>query len=342
MEFPLGERCFYSFWGLIMKNIHGNKFTLVDIINDPFGFTYDEINTVIGEYDSKALYSLLYKTISQAKVHTIWAKDIIKDIDAEKYIFELPDSKCIETVCIKRRTGITACVSTQVGCPVQCVFCESGKNGFIRNLTTSEIIQQIIFLKEKINRIVFMGIGEPLYNYDPLIKAIHILRDRNGFDFPTDGITISTVGPIKLLKKLKEEHIKIQLVLSLHATTQKVRNYIIPGMSGNDINQTVETAVSYSKRHNRKLTIAYLLLPGINDRYSDIKKLVEWFRYENVMINVLEYNQTNQNTLKKPTKINIEQFKNNLEMYGLEVKIRVSHGRNIKAACGQLVSKYNK
>jgi 23S rRNA (adenine2503-C2)-methyltransferase len=186
-----------------------------------------------------------------------------------------------------------------------------------------------------------MGIGEPLYNYNALIKAIHILRDRNGLDFPTDGITISTVGPIRLLKKLREEHIKIQLTLSLHATDQKTRDYIIPGMRGNNINETVKTALSYSKRHNRKLTIAYLLLPGINDKYSDIKQLVEWFKHENVMINLLEYNQTNKNIFKKANKKDVGWFKNKLESYGLEVKIRVSNGRNIKAACGQLTSKYN-
>jgi 23S rRNA (adenine2503-C2)-methyltransferase len=259
----------------------------------------------------------------------------------KKYIFELSDDKCIETVCIKRKTGITACVSTQVGCPVQCVFCESGRNGLTRNLTASEIVQQIVFLKEPINRIVFMGIGEPLYNYDALIKSIHILRDRNGIDFPTDGITISTVGPIKFLKRLREEHIKIQLVLSLHATNQKTRNYIIPGMIGNSIDETVETALSYSKRHNRKLTIAYLLLPGINDKYADIKQLVEWFKHENVMINLLEYNKTNHGVFKTANKKDIKRFKNNLENHGIEVKIRMSHGRNIKAACGQLASKYN-
>ena len=96
-----------------------------------------------------------------------------------------------------------------VGCPIGCTFCESGSNGFIRNLSASEIVQQVILMKDKINRIVFMGMGEPLLNYDTLIKAIHILRDRNGLDFPTDGITISTVGPLKELKKLREEHIKI-------------------------------------------------------------------------------------------------------------------------------------
>jgi 23S rRNA (adenine2503-C2)-methyltransferase len=324
-----------------MENIHGNSSSIVDIINDPFGFTFSEINSVIGERNSKALYSLLYKSNYRMKTHSIWTKDIIKDTDAKKYVFELSDDKCIETVCIKRKTGITACVSTQVGCPVQCVFCESGRNGLIRNLTASEIVQQIIFLKEPVNRIVFMGIGEPLYNYNALIKSIHILRDRNGIDFPTDGITISTVGPIKFLKRLRVEHIKIQLVLSLHATNQKTRDYIIPGMTGNDINKTVESALSYSRRHNRKLTVAYLLLPGINDKYADIKQLVEWFKHENVMINLLEYNRTNRQDFKNVNRKDIERFKNNLGNHGIEVKIRVSHGRNIKAACGQLASKYN-
>lgn len=338
MEFPsTGEVCLLI-CGVIMKNIHGN---IVDIINDPFGFTFNEIAGIIGERNSCALFSSLYKSNLPKRIHTIWIKEIVKDTDTQKYIYELFDQKCIETVCIKRRTGITACVSTQVGCPVKCAFCESGKNGLLRNLTVSEIVQQIHFLKEPINRIVFMGIGEPLYNYDALIKAIHILRDRNGLDFPTDGITISTVGPIKMLRKLREEHIKIQLVLSLHATNQKVRNTLIPGMSGNDIKETVEAVLSYSKRHNRKLTIAYLVLPGINDTYSDIKQLVEWFKHENVMINLLEHNQANQLVFKDVCRKKVEHFKNKLEDNGLEVKIRVSHGRKINAACGQLVSKYN-
>lgn len=324
-----------------MENVHGKNYSIIDIINDPFGFSFSEIGNVIGENNSKALYSFLYKNHSLKKSHSIWVRDIFKDINTQKYVFEFLDNRCIETVCIKRKTGITACLSTQIGCPVQCTFCQSGRNGFIRNLTPSEIVQQIIFIKEKINRIVFMGIGEPLFNYDSLIKAIHILRDRNGLDFPTDGITVSTVGPIKQLKKLREDHIKIQLILSLHATTQKIRNYIIPGMSGNDITETVETALSYSKRHNRKIIIGYILLSGINDKYSDIRQLIEWFKHENVKINLMEYNYTGQPKIKGSTKREMEQFKNKLEKYGLEVSIRLSHGNKINAACGQLVSKYN-
>lgn len=325
-----------------MKKGHVKTGSIIDIVTDPFGLTYNEIYDIIGEPGSKILYSLLYKNISQRESHTLWIRDIFRDAGTAKYIFELPDDKCIETVCIKRKTGMTACVSTQAGCPVQCIFCESGREGLIRNLTASEIVQQVAFLKGQINRIVFMGIGEPLYNYDSLIRAIHILRDRDGMNFPTDGITISTVGPIKPLKKLREEHIKIQLILSLHATAQNVRDYLIPGMRGNDINETVKTALSYSKRHGRKLVIAYLLLPGINDKYSDIRQLVEWFKHENVMVNLLEYNQTNQRIIKRINKQDIERFKNKLESNGVEAKIRVSHGNKIKAACGQLAGKYNR
>lgn len=135
-------------------------------------------------------------------------KNICKSSDTEKYVYELKDNKYIETVFIKRRDGGTVCVSTQVGCPVGCIFCESGRNGFVRNLTSSEIVQQIILLRRKVNRIVFMGMGEPLFNYDNLIKAIHILRDRYGLNFPTDGITISTVGPVDQLKNCARNILK--------------------------------------------------------------------------------------------------------------------------------------
>jgi len=319
----------------------GGQCSLADITSDPFGFTFKEISRVMGEPDARAFYSGLYRGASGKKPYTMLARDIFRDADTRKYVYELSDGKCIEAVCIKRKTGVTVCVSSQVGCVVGCAFCESGRNGLVRNLTPSEIVQQIILLREKVNRIIFMGIGEPLHNYDALIKSIHILRDRNGLDFPTDGITVSTIGPIKPLKKLREEHVKIQLVLSLHATTQKTRDYIVPGMRGNDIRQTVEAVLSYSQRHNRKIIIAYLLLPGINDGQSDIRQLAEWFRRENVMINLLEYNQTNHDGIRKPDGQEMVRFKNRLESTGLEVNIRVSHGRGINAACGQLASRYN-
>ena len=187
------------------------KYTPTEVRNDPYGFTYKEMSEVIGENEAKALYSELYKQAPRKKNLSMLVKDIYKSSDTEKYVYELKDNKYIETVFIKRRDGGTVCVSTQVGCPVGCIFCESGRNGFVRNLTPSEIVQQVILLRRKVNRIVFMGMGEPLFNYDNLIKAIHILRDRSGLNFPTDGITISTVGPVDQLKKLREARFFIWL-----------------------------------------------------------------------------------------------------------------------------------
>ena len=187
-----------------------------------------------------------------------------------------------------------------------------------------------------------MGMGEPLFNYDNLIAAIHILRDRNGLNFPTDGITISTVGPVNQLKNLREEHLKIQLTISLHAATQAARNCIIPHLHMYSIEDVVKQALSYSQRHNRKVVFAYLLLPGINDRLSDVRQLAKWFKGKNVMINVLQYNPTSNSKIRAPQKREMVAFKRQLEQTGLEVTMRVSHGREIKAACGQLANTYNK
>lgn len=315
----------------------------VDVIKkDPYGYTFKEIAEYLGADVAKCFFYELYQNTPKKQYQTIKIQNIYNGGDTRKYVFELMDHYCIETVSIKRKTGTTVCVSTMVGCPVGCCFCESGSNGFIRNLTPSEIVQQVVLLQERVNRIVFMGMGEPLLNYDSLIKSIHILRDRNGLNFHTDGITLSTVGPLMQLKKLREEHIKIQLTLSLHATTQSVRNKIIPNMRGNSINQVIKATLSYSERHNRKITIAYLLIPGINDSLCDVKQLGKWFRGKNVMINLLQYNDTNCSKIKRPNKQQLVAFKLKLEKEGLEVKIRESHGNSINAACGQLVSEYNK
>lgn len=140
----------------------------------------------------------------------------------------------------------------------------------------------------------------------------------------------------------REEHLKIQLTISLHAATQSARNRIIPHMRIYAIEDVVKQALSYSERHNRKIVFAYLLLPGINDRPSDVRQLAKWFRGKKVMINVLQYNPTSNSRIKAPQKREIVAFKHQLEQAGLEVTMRVSHGREINAACGQLANTYNK
>ena len=325
-----------------MNEKHAGRITQADIMSDPYGYTFQEMVEGIGRQEAEKLFPTLYRGQPQKKHQTLTVKALHRGGDTQKVVYELSDGKLVETVYIKRRDGATVCVSTQVGCPVGCIFCESGRNGFVRNLTPSEIVQQIILLRKKVNRIVFMGMGEPLFNYNGLIQAIHVLRDRNGLNFPTDGITVSTVGPVEQLKKLREEHLKIQLTLSLHATTQAARNRIMPHMSGWNIRDVVNAALSYAERHNRKIVMAYLLLPGINDRTADVQQLVRWFKGKNVMINILEYNPTSADQIKKPSKQAMLDFKRQLERAGLEVKMRISHGRNIKAACGQLANRYQK
>lgn len=176
--------------------------------------------------------------------------------------------------------------------------------------------------------------------WTPLYEAYQAIAA--GLNFPTDGITVSTVGPVNQLKKLREEHLKIQLTISLHAATQAARNCIIPHMHMYAIEDVVKQALSYSQRHNRKVVFAYLLLPGINDRSSDIRQLAKWFKGKNVMINVLQYNPTSNSKIRAPQKQEMVAFKHQLEQTGLEVTMRVSHGREIKAACGQLANTYNK
>lgn len=329
-----------------MKNIKNKKniktISVDDIMNDPFSYTFKEISACMGEFEAKKMFFSLYKLKDKSKNQSIQIQSVTKDgTGTQKYIFKLSDDRYIETVSIKRRSGTTVCVSTMVGCPIGCSFCESGSNGFIRNLTPSEIVQQVVLLPSNVNRIVFMGMGEPLLNYDAFIKSIHILRDRNGLNFTTSGITLSTVGPLNQLKKLREEHVKIQLTLSLHATTQHVRNILIPNMSNTDINELVNSVLFYSERHNRQITIAYLLIPGLNDKTSDVNKLIKWFSGKNVMINILQYNPTNCSRFKRPNKQALSNFKARLEKGGLYAKIRESKGASINAACGQLVSKYN-
>ncbi|MBN1498976.1 MAG: 23S rRNA (adenine(2503)-C(2))-methyltransferase RlmN [Spirochaetes bacterium] len=324
----------------MQNKLYGGQVSPSQIKNyflDPTNYTFSDFSDAFGFEIARAVYNSLFKTDRTKPVNRqIVPVDRKCDKNTTKYVFQLFDKRHIETVVIRRRTGKTICISTQVGCSVKCKFCKSGENGLIRNLSASEIVQQYLFVNDDINRIVFMGIGEPLLNYEQLIKSIHILRDRNGLDFPTDGISISTVGPCEKLMRLRDEHIKIQLVLSLHATDQQTRDFLIPGMVHYSINEVIALAMEYGRRHKRKISIAYLLLPDINNRRTDADKLIQWFSNKNAVINLLKYNGDNVSTFKQATQKELEKFKNKLKSGNVQVTIRQSLGDTIEAACGQL------
>jgi 23S rRNA (adenine2503-C2)-methyltransferase len=224
---------------------------------------------------------------------------------SQKLLFGLRDGYAIETVLIRRREGFTACVSSQVGCAFRCQFCASGQAGLKRNLTPGEIVEQVVRLGRKVNRIVFMGIGEPLNNYGNVLRAIRILRDRRGLDFRTTGITISTIGIPKALAALREEHLGINLTISLHATTDEVRGLLIPGARKHAIGEVVERALSWGRRHNR-------------------------------VVNLMRWNEVDGLYFRRIADRRLVQFRNGLVRAGIPAVVRDTQGNRIDAACGQL------
>ncbi|ABE40087.1 conserved hypothetical protein [Rhodopseudomonas palustris BisB5] len=255
---------------------------------------------------------------------------------SEKMLFGLHDGYAVESVLIRRFDGHTACISSQVGCAFACRFCASGQAGLMRNLEAGEIVEQVVRLGPKVNRIVFMGIGEPLNNYQQVLKAIRILRDRQGMNFPTTGITLSTIGIPKALKQLREEHLAINLTISLHATTQEVRDRLIPGARKHPLGEVVERACAWARRHNRPVTFAYLVLPGINDSIADARRLAAMLRDSPARVNLMRWNPVDGVGLQRTPDRSLAHFRTTLENALVPVVVRDTQGRDISAACGQL------
>lgn len=254
-----------------------------------------------------------------------------------KYVFGVAQGDSIEAVRIKRRTGLTACVSSQVGCGFGCQFCASGRLGLSRHLLPGEIVQQVMELGHSVNRIVFMGIGEPLHNYDNVMKAIRILRDRRGLNMSTGGITISTIGIPDALTRLREEHLKVNLTISLHTTDDQRRHELIPGSKGHSVEDVVAASQSWALRHNRIPTYVYLILPGVNDSKRDLQVLQRWFKDRPARINLMRWNPVEGGLrFKKVDDRTMSQFKRSLDGAGIPTVVRDTQGHDIDAACGQL------
>ena len=255
---------------------------------------------------------------------------------SQKVLFGLPDGLAVESVLIRRHDGHTACVSSQVGCAFACRFCASGQAGLKRNLSAGEIVEQVVQLGPNVTRIVFMGIGEPLNNYAQVMKAIRILRDRRGMGFPTTGITVSTIGIPKALKQLREEHLAINLTISLHATTQAVRDRLIPGSRKHALEDVVACASSWAERHNRIVTFVYLVLPGINDTRDDAVRLAGLMSGRKARVNLMRWNPVGGVALGRTRDGSLALFRKVLGRAGVPVAVRDTQGRDISAACGQL------
>ncbi|TET05856.1 MAG: 23S rRNA (adenine(2503)-C(2))-methyltransferase RlmN [Candidatus Atribacteria bacterium] len=260
----------------------------------------------------------------------------------EKYLFKLEDGNLIESVLIFSDKRVTECISSQIGCKYNCLFCESGKKGFTRNLTVSEILNQVLFVKKKIesnlNNIVFMGIGEPLGNYDNVVKAICILNSKDAFNIGARKITISTCGVIPAIKRLQERNWQIELSVSLHAPENKLRSYLMPVNNMYPLPDLIEACKNYAEKTKRQITFEYILIKGVNDSLIYADKLAKLIGGFNSKVNLITFNPTPDSLLQAPGISQVKSFKNKLVARGIPATTRISKGDDISAACGQLKS----
>jgi 23S rRNA (adenine2503-C2)-methyltransferase len=259
----------------------------------------------------------------------------------QKFLFGLNDSNLIETVFIPGGNRLTVCLSTQIGCRFRCGFCASGKAGFVRNLETSEIINQMHFisrdiLPQRISNVVFMGMGEPLDNYDNVIKAIRIINHPFSFNIGARKITISTAGIPKGINKLSKENIQTGLSVSLHAANDSLRTELMPVNRIYPLEKLIPACQQYSSHTNRIITFEYLLLKGINDQKQHIKELIELLRDLRCKINLILYNACEDKKFSAPSIEEALGLQQRLKTAGIITTLRRSQGGDILAACGQL------
>ena len=263
-----------------------------------------------------------------------------------KYLIEYPDGECVETVLMRfdNRANLTACVSSQVGCAVNCSFCATGKRGFIRNLSYQEIIEQVLTIQRdtglKVTNVVFMGQGEPLLNLENVLKALEIFND--DFQIGARRITLSTSGIIPKIYELAESELQSTLAISLHAPNHKLRAELMPIEEKYNINDLKKALQHYVEKTGRRITIEYILIHDFNDTIESAKELAYLLKDIKCNINLIPFNNVNDTKYKKSNNNDIMRFKYLLEHSGKKVTVRLERGADIDAACGQLSGRSGK
>ena len=260
-----------------------------------------------------------------------------------KYLLEFSDGECVETVLMRfdNRANLTACVSSQVGCAVNCSFCATGKRGFIRNLSYKEIIEQVLTIQRdtglKVTNVVFMGQGEPLLNLENVLRAMEIFNE--DFQIGARRLTVSTSGIIPQINKLAEFNMQSTLAISLHAPNHNIRRKIMKIEDKYNMADLKTSLKNYVHKTGRRITIEYLLIKDVNDTVENAKELAYYLSDIKCNINLIPYNPTEQNDYKRPSNNSVMKFKYLLEHSGKKVTVRLERGADIDAACGQLKGK---
>lgn len=277
-------------------------------------------------------------------------KAVSKKDGSIKFLFGLSDGERVESVLLKDGERVTACISSQVGCKMGCTFCETAKIGFKRNLNVSEILSQVTALERvtldegmtegRLTNIVFMGMGEPLDNFDNVYKALEILMNENGYGYSHKRITVSTAGIVPRIKDIYKLETPVNLAISLNAASQEVRKSIMPISNKYPLHEVLAELKKVPINKRKKFTMEYVLLKNINDSKEDAQKLVKVLGKIPVKINLIRYNAGKKTTLVSSSWEDAEKFQKILTDAGLTAFIRKSLGSDIAGACGQLAAEY--
>ena len=269
-------------------------------------------------------------------------KDISNSKQTKKYLFALANGNMIESVLMKEGKRVTVCLSTQVGCAVDCDFCATAKMGFIQNLTIGEILDQFLQLQkisdDRITNVVFMGMGEPFLNYENTMEAAHLLHHPKGINMGAWRITISTSGITRKINQFAKEGQPYKLAVSLNASNEKQRLKTMPITKTYPFLELINASREYTVRSKKKITFEYVMLLNINDDTKDAKALIRLLGSINCKLNIIPYNEIN-GPYKRPNDARVDKFLNALEKAPFPVTIRWSKGQGIDAGCGQLVTK---
>lgn len=268
----------------------------------------------------------------------------------EKFLWQLEDKHTIESVLLRHKGRNTLCISSQVGCAIKCSFCATGKDGFVRNLNLSEILNQVYTIhrrlvkqNESVNNLVYMGMGEPMLNLDNVINSIHILSEEDGLNISKRRITISTSGIIPGIERIMSEKLPVELAISLHSVFDDVRSQLIPINKKYPIEDLYNTLKQYQKLSKRRISFEYILIKDVNTGPLDIEKLADFVHEFDHVLNLIPYNKVDGSDYERPNDKKIEKFHEYLkEFRKVNVTLRREKGSDIDGACGQLRQKNRK
>ena len=295
---------------------------------------YDDMSNIPKALKEKCREHFEYTSLKQVRMQES-ALD-----GTRKFLFGLADGNVIESVWMEYRFGVSVCISSQVGCRMGCRFCASTLDGLERNLRPSEMLDQIYamsrILGKKVSRVVVMGSGEPMDNYDNLLRFVQLLTDENGLNMGQRNLTVSTCGIVPRIRQLAEQHLQINLALSLHASNDAKRKQLMPIANEYSLTEVMDACRYYFDQTGRQLTFEYALVGGVNDTEEDAAELIRLLKDLNCIVNLIPVNPIKERNSTETGHSQVVAFKNKLEKSRINVTIRREMGRDIDGACGQL------